>query len=119
MISDSYFFPDDQLSQDTQLDVAHHGLHRLMSLFLLLSLSSFQHGLNTDSGSMSVPVNFEGINQFTINNDILYTHICECRVIKTQAEIEVLRYTNKISSDAHKEVHPPYCSITEHEYLIT
>ena len=35
---------------------------------------------------------------------ILYWEITDCRVIKTPAEIEVLRYTNKISSEAHMEV---------------
>lgn len=29
------------------------------------------------------------------------------RVIKTDMELEVLRYTNKISSEAHKEVMDP------------
>ncbi|KAG8143849.1 putative Peptidase D protein, partial [Naja naja] len=40
---------------------------------------------------------------FTVNNTILHPEIAECRVIKTDMELEVLRYTNKISSEAHKE----------------
>uniref|UniRef100_A0A663M3E8 Xaa-Pro dipeptidase n=1 Tax=Athene cunicularia TaxID=194338 RepID=A0A663M3E8_ATHCN len=46
-------------------------------------------GVNTDSGSVSKEASFEGISH---------------RVIKTDMELEVLRYTNKISSEAHKEV---------------
>ncbi|KAL7978757.1 hypothetical protein Chor_013246 [Crotalus horridus] len=42
--------------------------------------------------------------KFTVNNTILHPEIAECRVIKTDMELEVLRYTNKISSEAHKEV---------------
>ncbi|KAL8194639.1 UNVERIFIED_CONTAM: hypothetical protein K2H54_027323, partial [Gekko kuhli] len=41
---------------------------------------------------------------FTVNNTILHPEIAECRVIKTDMELEILRYTNKISSEAHKEV---------------
>ncbi|XP_062997408.1 xaa-Pro dipeptidase isoform X2 [Elgaria multicarinata webbii] len=46
-------------------------------------------GVNTDSGSVTREASFEGISH---------------RVIKTDMELEVLRYTNKISSEAHKEV---------------
>ncbi|XP_072488134.1 xaa-Pro dipeptidase isoform X2 [Notamacropus eugenii] len=61
-------------------------------------------GVNTDSGSVSREASFEGISQFKVNNTILHPEIVECRVIKTDMELEVLRYTNKVSSDAHKEV---------------
>uniref|UniRef100_A0A8C2TT22 Xaa-Pro dipeptidase n=1 Tax=Coturnix japonica TaxID=93934 RepID=A0A8C2TT22_COTJA len=61
-------------------------------------------GVNTDSGSISKEASFEGISQFNVNNKILHPEIAECRVIKTDMELEVLRYTNKISSEAHKEV---------------
>ncbi|XP_054856729.1 xaa-Pro dipeptidase [Eublepharis macularius] len=61
-------------------------------------------GVNTDSGSVTREASFEGISQFTVNNTILHPEIAECRVIKTDMELEVLRYTNKISSEAHKEV---------------
>ncbi|XP_020653507.3 xaa-Pro dipeptidase [Pogona vitticeps] len=67
---------------------------------LLLTL----RGVNTDSGSVTREASFEGISQFTVNNTILHPEIAECRVIKTDMELEVLRYTNKISSEAHKEV---------------
>ncbi|XP_005530175.1 PREDICTED: xaa-Pro dipeptidase [Pseudopodoces humilis] len=61
-------------------------------------------GVNTDSGNVSKEASFEGISQFNVNNKILHPEIAECRVIKTDMELEVLRYTNKISSEAHKEV---------------
>ncbi|KAM4638294.1 xaa-Pro dipeptidase isoform 1-T1 [Amazona ochrocephala] len=61
-------------------------------------------GINTDSGNVTKEASFEGISQFNVNNKILHPEIAECRVIKTDMELEVLRYTNKISSEAHKEV---------------
>uniref|UniRef100_A0A6I8NAU7 Xaa-Pro dipeptidase n=1 Tax=Ornithorhynchus anatinus TaxID=9258 RepID=A0A6I8NAU7_ORNAN len=61
-------------------------------------------GVNTDSGNVCREASFEGISQFDVNNTILHPEIVECRVIKTDMELEVLRYTNKISSEAHKEV---------------
>ncbi|XP_044520121.1 xaa-Pro dipeptidase [Gracilinanus agilis] len=61
-------------------------------------------GVNTDSGSICREASFEGISQFKVNNTLLHPEIVECRVIKTDMELEVLRYTNKVSSDAHREV---------------
>ncbi|KAJ7421542.1 xaa-Pro dipeptidase [Pitangus sulphuratus] len=63
-----------------------------------------ERGVNTDSGNVSKEASFEGISQFNVNNKILHPEIAECRVIKTDMELEVLRYTNKISSEAHKEL---------------
>ncbi|XP_013774609.1 xaa-Pro dipeptidase-like [Limulus polyphemus] len=61
-------------------------------------------GINTDSGKTCREAAFEGIGQFKVDNKLLHPEIMECRVIKTPLEIEILRYTNRISSDAHKEV---------------
>lgn len=61
-------------------------------------------GVNTDSGNVCKEASFEGISQFQVNNTILHPEIVECRVIKTDLELEVLRYSNRISSEAHKEV---------------
>ncbi|XP_039744521.1 xaa-Pro dipeptidase isoform X2 [Pteropus medius] len=44
------------------------------------------------------------MGKFNVNNTILHPEIVECRVFKTDMELEVLRYTNKISSEAHREV---------------
>lgn len=67
---------------------------------LLLTLS----GRNSDSGLLARGAIFDGIDQFRVDNKILYPEICECRVIKSPEEIEVLRYVCKISSEAHKTV---------------
>ncbi|KAK6477278.1 xaa-Pro dipeptidase isoform X1 [Huso huso] len=61
-------------------------------------------GLNTDSGSTCREASFEGISQFQVNNTLLHPEIVECRLLKTDMELEVLRYTNRISSEAHKEI---------------
>ncbi|XP_070687898.1 xaa-Pro dipeptidase-like [Pempheris klunzingeri] len=61
-------------------------------------------GLNTDSGSICREASFEGISRFQVNNTLLHPVIVECRLIKTDMELEVLRYTNRISSEAHKMV---------------
>ncbi|KAI0229666.1 Xaa-Pro dipeptidase [Lamellibrachia satsuma] len=62
------------------------------------------HGRNTDSGSYTKEAVFDGIGDFNVNNTILHPEIAECRVVKTDLELEVLRYANKISSEAHIEV---------------
>lgn len=67
---------------------------------LLLTLK----GLNTDSGKITREAVFDGVGKFNVDNKILHPAIAECRVTKSAAELEILRYTNKISSDAHKEV---------------
>ncbi|NP_001089413.1 peptidase D L homeolog [Xenopus laevis] len=61
-------------------------------------------GVNTDSGSVCKEASFEGISEFSVNNTLLHPEIVECRVFKTDMELEVLQYTNRISSEAHKEV---------------
>jgi len=61
-------------------------------------------GRNSDSGLVIQPATFEGIEKYAVNKDLLYNVASECRVIKSPAEIEVLRYVAKVSSDAHKQV---------------
>ncbi|KAI1285452.1 Xaa-Pro dipeptidase [Halotydeus destructor] len=61
-------------------------------------------GKNSDSGNTTKEAVFEGIGKFKVSNSILHRVISECRVFKTSLELDVLRYTNKISSEAHKEV---------------
>ncbi|PVD20999.1 hypothetical protein C0Q70_19163 [Pomacea canaliculata] len=60
------------------------------------------YGKNTDSGKYSKEAVFPGIGSFNLNNTILHPEISECRVFKSDKELEILRYVNKISSDAHK-----------------
>lgn len=62
------------------------------------------YGLNTDSGKYSQEAVFDGIGNFTVNNQLLHPEISECRVFKSDKELEVMRYANKISSAAHKAV---------------
>ncbi|GFO06029.1 Pol polyprotein [Plakobranchus ocellatus] len=62
------------------------------------------HGLNTDSGKYNMEAVFEGIANFTVNNEHLHPEISECRVFKSDLELQVLRYACKISSDAHIQV---------------
>uniref|UniRef100_T1L1E1 Peptidase M24 domain-containing protein n=2 Tax=Tetranychus urticae TaxID=32264 RepID=T1L1E1_TETUR len=62
------------------------------------------HGTNSDSGKTCTKTSFDGLNEFNINDKILHPIISECRVFKTPLELEVMRYANKISSEAHKDV---------------
>ncbi|KAH8382169.1 hypothetical protein KR009_002111 [Drosophila setifemur] len=67
---------------------------------LILTLS----GVNSDSGLTLQPPEFEGKDKYVTDCDLLYPILSECRVIKSPAEIEVLRYVAKVSSDAHIKV---------------
>ncbi|CAD5228315.1 unnamed protein product [Bursaphelenchus xylophilus] len=59
---------------------------------------------NTDSGKVLEPAEFKGKSDFNVDTEILYPIIAEERVIKTDQELDVLRYAAKIASEAHKEV---------------
>lgn len=61
-------------------------------------------GLNSDSSKVTKEVSFEGIKKFDIDDQTLHAIITEFRVIKTEYELDVLKYTNRISSRAHIEV---------------
>jgi Xaa-Pro dipeptidase len=61
-------------------------------------------GKNTDSGATAVPASFEGIDQFERDTVTLFDHIVELRVVKTEAELEVMRYVASVSTEAHKKV---------------
>ncbi|KAK7492264.1 hypothetical protein BaRGS_00016561, partial [Batillaria attramentaria] len=62
------------------------------------------YGKNTDSGKYSQEAVFPGIGDFKLNNELLHPEITECRVFKSDKELEIMRYVNKVSSDAHKAV---------------
>ncbi|XP_054725029.1 xaa-Pro dipeptidase-like [Uloborus diversus] len=62
------------------------------------------HGVNTDSGKETQEAVFEGIADFRVDNKVLHPAMAECRVFKSPLEIEIIRYANRISSEAHKEV---------------
>ncbi|XP_031137484.1 xaa-Pro dipeptidase-like [Sander lucioperca] len=78
-------------------------MHLVVISFVFVFLST-QRGQNTDSGSVCREASFEGISRFQVNNTLLHPVIVECRLIKTDMELEVLRYTNRISSEAHKMI---------------
>jgi Xaa-Pro dipeptidase len=59
---------------------------------------------NEDSGNWLEPPTFPGIEKLKTDTKLLYPEFAELRVIKTDAELEVLRYATKIATDAHKEV---------------
>jgi Xaa-Pro dipeptidase len=62
------------------------------------------HGKNTDSGNYSKIPHFAGIEKYKIDKEKLHPILSECRVIKSSLEIDLLKYVNKIASEAHKEV---------------
>eukprot|EP01125_Pyxidicula_operculata_P001455 TRINITY_DN11337_c0_g1_i1.p1 TRINITY_DN11337_c0_g1~~TRINITY_DN11337_c0_g1_i1.p1 ORF type:complete len:479 (-),score=113.60 TRINITY_DN11337_c0_g1_i1:125-1561(-) len=62
------------------------------------------NGQNTDSGSFHHGATFKGIENFTVDKEKLFPVLQECRVIKTEEELKVLRYVCKVTADAHKEV---------------
>ncbi|EFJ17439.1 hypothetical protein SELMODRAFT_114689 [Selaginella moellendorffii] len=67
------------------------------SLYLL-------HGLNTDSNRYCKPATFQGIEGFEQDTKVLHPVLSECRVIKSELELELLRYVNEVSSAAHVKV---------------
>ncbi|KAJ4913410.1 Metallopeptidase M24 family protein [Raphanus sativus] len=62
------------------------------------------HGLNTDSGNLSKPASFEGIEKFETDLTTLHPILAECRVTKSSLELQLLQFANDISSEAHVEV---------------
>uniref|UniRef100_A0A8R1DTL1 Xaa-Pro dipeptidase n=1 Tax=Caenorhabditis japonica TaxID=281687 RepID=A0A8R1DTL1_CAEJA len=57
---------------------------------------------NTDSGNTLVEPQFTGSQDFILNTELLYQELAELRVIKTELEVDVLRYASKIASEAHR-----------------
>lgn len=46
----------------------------------------------------------KGMSEFKIEPNHLHPIMSECRVIKTEMELQALRYASKISSEAHKSL---------------
>ncbi|CAI7792221.1 unnamed protein product [Closterium sp. NIES-53] len=69
----------------------------LPTLFLL-------KGINTDSGNSCKPAQYDGVDAFPQDLKVLHPELSECRVIKSEEEIRVMRYAAAVSSDAHVEV---------------
>ncbi|WCJ42641.1 Xaa-Pro dipeptidase [Euphorbia peplus] len=62
------------------------------------------HGLNTDSNNFSKPAEFEGIEKLETDLNTLHPILTECRVVKSELELNVIQFANDISSEAHIEV---------------
>eukprot|EP00095_Tigriopus_kingsejongensis_P002767 maker-scaffold845_size89356-snap-gene-0.20 protein:Tk02767 transcript:maker-scaffold845_size89356-snap-gene-0.20-mRNA-1 annotation:"xaa-pro dipeptidase" len=62
------------------------------------------NGTNTDSRKATRPAAFDGMSDFQIEPKLLHSVMAECRVIKTEMELQALRYASKISSEAHKSL---------------
>ena len=45
---------------------------------------------NTDSGKMTRPATFDGMSEFAVDRKILHHQMAECRVTKTDMELDVL-----------------------------
>uniref|UniRef100_A0AAQ4QQB8 Xaa-Pro dipeptidase n=1 Tax=Gasterosteus aculeatus aculeatus TaxID=481459 RepID=A0AAQ4QQB8_GASAC len=60
-------------------------------------------GQNTDSGSICREASFEGISRYRADRSLVALLVCS-RLTKTDMELEVLRYTNRVSSEAHKMI---------------
>lgn len=88
----------DQVHYADELEQTFQELVGTTKLILVLN------GLNTDSGAESKAAHFEGIDKFRVDTSTLHPVISECRVFKTDLELNVMRYANRISSDAHKFV---------------
>merc|ERR1712012_698524 len=67
-------------------------------------LTLYKKRTYSGTGAHLKEAHFPGIEKFHVVNSILWNEIMECRVIKTERELEVLRYANGVSSRAHMEV---------------
>eukprot|EP00096_Caligus_rogercresseyi_P012986 TRINITY_DN565_c0_g1_i1.p1 TRINITY_DN565_c0_g1~~TRINITY_DN565_c0_g1_i1.p1 ORF type:complete len:506 (-),score=114.63 TRINITY_DN565_c0_g1_i1:100-1617(-) len=61
-------------------------------------------GANSDSKKSVIQAAFDGISEFTVNKSVLFNVFAECRVIKSEDELEVLRYATRMSCEAHVAV---------------
>ncbi|KAL0586410.1 hypothetical protein ABG067_004023 [Albugo candida] len=65
----------------------------------------FLNGLNLDSRLRTTTTSqFNGMEAFEIDSDSLHPILVECRVRKSEKELDLLRYVNELSSEAHINV---------------
>ena len=90
--SDRYGVQATFLNTDLHATMQKRGVKQLYTLF----------GENLDSGATTrtVPV-FDGIKEYAQDTSKLHPLLVELRVLKTPREIEVLRLSNLVSSQAH------------------
>lgn len=58
-------------------------------------------GKNINSDLSLDETQFDGIEQFALDESTLYPLLCECRMQKSEKELNLLRFVNQISSEAH------------------
>lgn len=61
-------------------------------------------GVDTDSGIKTIDVPEKYLSSVEVDRDTLFPTINNLRVIKTEEEIELLRFVCKLSTDAHIKV---------------
>jgi len=64
----------------------------------------FFDGIDSDSGLKPDLPAFPWLSKYTQDHESLYQILCNSRAIKSEDEIEIMRFVNKISSDAHIRV---------------
>jgi Xaa-Pro dipeptidase len=79
-------------------------LAKVLSEELQCKTIHVMHGVNSDSGNAHKEIAFPGIENFTVEKQRLFPVLSECRVIKSPLELDLLRYVNRVSSEAHKQV---------------
>ncbi len=65
------------------------------------SLLYLLHGFNTDGKKYARPANFDGIEAFKTDKQRLWPAITELRVHKTPKEVALLKYSARLTSEAH------------------
>uniref|UniRef100_A0AAX7UAI4 Xaa-Pro dipeptidase n=1 Tax=Astatotilapia calliptera TaxID=8154 RepID=A0AAX7UAI4_ASTCA len=98
-------FPKEHFKEKYAVDEVHHTCDVSLSVLVftaqpLWSVLLTLRGQNTDSGSTCREASFDGISRYTAG----YSFSVCSRVVKTDMELEVLRYTNRVSSEAHKMI---------------
>uniref|UniRef100_A0A3P9IAG1 Xaa-Pro dipeptidase n=1 Tax=Oryzias latipes TaxID=8090 RepID=A0A3P9IAG1_ORYLA len=96
-------FPKEHFKEKYAVDEVHYTAD--VSAALCRS-DLYLRGLNTDSGSICREASFEGISRYDFSQlHSFFSPVCvRSRLLKTDMELEVLRYTNRISSEAHKMI---------------
>ncbi|RHY16645.1 hypothetical protein DYB32_010623, partial [Aphanomyces invadans] len=62
-------------------------------------------GVNLDSGRTTTTTStFAGMDKFVVDTAALHHELVECRVIKTEKELHLLRWINKLTCEAHVQV---------------
>jgi len=61
-------------------------------------------GVNTDSGRSVPQFEIPNQNKYKLNKKLLFECITDCRVIKTEYEIDALKKASEISCNAHRSV---------------